>query len=173
MCGGPSSQQKQAASSQAALSQEELQALQQTLPGATSFYSQEAKAGLPYFAAQSQYATSNLAQQIAQQKANLARQNAGFGGALPSGFAAQENRDLDLGGAQAFDQNMLNLLAQQEAAKRSGAAGLAAIASGSGSTAAGANQSIMNAPLQNNFWSNLISGVIQGGAQAGSAYLGR
>jgi hypothetical protein len=162
VCGGPSSQQKQAASSQAQLSAEELATLNQTLPTATSFYANEVAQGLPYFAQESQYSTSNLAKQINQARAAQKAKLAGYGGALPSGFASASDRDMALGGAEAFDQNFLNLLNQQQAAKQAGAGGLTGIASTAGGTAAGANQSIMQAPLQNNFWSNLVSGLVQG-----------
>ena len=126
--------------------------------------------GLPYFNQEAQYSTSNLARQINQAKANQRARLSGFGGALPSGFAEASARDLDASGAEAFDQNMLSLLAQQQAAKQAGAAGATGIGESAFGTAAGANQSIMQAPLQNNFWGNLISGIVQGASNVPFAF---
>jgi hypothetical protein len=171
MCGGPTQSQKNAAASQAQISAENQALGDQALSGALPFYQQEAQQGLPYFAQQANYSTSALAQQINQAKANENAKMAGYGGALPSGFAQANDRDLDIAGANAQDQNMLQLLAAQQAAKQAGAAGEVGIGQGAMGTAAGANQSIMQAPLQNNFWSNLIAGLVQGGSQMGSAAL--
>lgn len=132
------------------------------MAAALPFYTKEATSGLPYFNQEVQYGTSNLAKQINQARARQRSQFAGFGRALPSGFASAADRDLSAQGAEAQDQNILSLLAQQEAARQAGAAGAAGIGGSAFGTAAGANQSIMQAPLQNNFWGNLVSGIVQG-----------
>jgi hypothetical protein len=54
----------------------------------------------------------------------------------------------------------MQLLQAQQQAKLQGAQGLNPLAPAS--AAQGGNQSIMNAPLQNNFWSNLIGGMLGG-----------
>lgn len=162
MCGGPAKSQKVAAQQQGQLSAEQLALLNKEAPVASSFYNQEATGGLPYFNQQAQYSTSDLANQINLAKAGMKGREAGFGDALPSGFAEQEQADIGTAGAKAFDQNMMSLLAQKTAAKQAGAAGAAGLAQGAAGTAVGANQSILQAPLQNNFWSNLIGGLVQG-----------
>jgi hypothetical protein len=172
MCGGPSQQQKDAATAQANLSSTEAGIAKQDQAAAFPVLSDQAKNGLPFFQAESQYATSNLAKQVNQQKAQLAARNAGYGGALPSGFAESENRDLASSAAENFDQNQLGLLQAQQQAKVGAAGALLGQQQGSSSTAATANNTIMQAPLQNNFWSNLVQGIIRGGAQVGSAYVG-
>jgi hypothetical protein len=166
MCGGPTHQQKTAAQGLSAEQQALLKETTQELPVASSVYNQEATQGLPYFNQQAQYSTSDLANQINLAKAGAKGREAGFGDALPSGFAEQEQADIGTAGAKAFDQNMMSLLAQQFAAKQAGAAGAAGLATGSAGTSAGAGQAVVNAPLQNNFWSNLISGLVQGAAHA-------
>jgi hypothetical protein len=166
-CGGPSSQQSAAATSQANLSNAELAEFQKNSAQTDPFYANVLANGIPGMAQQQQYSTSDLAGQINQAKANEKTKLAGFGSALPSGFAEQESADIGAKGAQAFDQNQLSLLSQQFAAKMAAAQGLNPQASASG--ASGANQSILQAPLQNSFWSNLISGLIQGGSKVAAA----
>lgn len=112
---------------------------------------------MPYFNQESQYGTSSIAKDINQQQAMMKNRLAGEGEALPSGFAESASRDLAEGGAQAFDQNQLGLMQQNEQAKMAGAAGLNPMASAT--AAQSGNNSIMQAPLQNNFWSNLIGGM--------------
>ena len=92
----------------------------------------------------------------------MAAQNAGYGGALPSGFAAQENTDLGENEAQAQANGMFGRQLQGAQLLNPQAA--------AGTALSGAN-SVMQAPLQNNFWSNLLGGLIQGGSQVGSAAL--
>lgn len=100
-----------------------------------------------------------LAQQYGQQKAALASTDAGFGGALPSGFEAQQKLDLGEGYAQAQDQSMLNR-------QLAGAQGLNPLAAGS--AAQTGNASVFNSQaLQNNFWGNLVGGLI-GAAKHGA-----
>lgn len=169
-CGGPSAQQTAAASSQGALDTALSNAYTSGSAVTTPFYTNLVENGLPYFGAQSAYSTSALANQADQQKAMLASQDAGYGGALPSGFASAQQTALAAQTAQNFDQNQLSLLQQQEQAQMAGAAGLNPLASAS--AASSGNNSIMQAPLQNNFWGNLVGGLVSGAGQAGSAFLG-
>lgn len=121
--------------------------------------------GLPYFLQQAQYSTSNLGRATDIAKANLNAKLAGSGSALPSGFATSADANLEEGGAEAQEQNILQLLAQQTAQKNLGAASLAELGTTGAGIAGGANSAVMNAPLQNNFWSNLIAGIVQGASR--------
>lgn len=152
MCGGPSQQQKDAATSTANLSNAETAQFQQGSAVTTPFYS-----NLVTNPGQD----PALAQQFGQAKAQQAGRNAGFGGALPSGFAEQENTDM----AENYAKTQANDMFGRQMA---GAQGLNPQAAAG--TAVGANQSILQAPLQNNFWSDLVGGLIQGGSQVGAGY---
>jgi hypothetical protein len=167
MCGGPPQQIKDAAAAQADLSKTEAGIAKQDQAAAFPVLSDQATKGLPFFQQESQYATSNLARQANQQKAQLAAGRAGYGGALPSGFAASQDRDLAATTAENFDQNQLSLLERQQQAKTAAAGALLGQQQGSSSTAASANNSIAQMPLQNNFWGNLIQGILGGASQVG------
>lgn len=200
-CGGPSQQQQQAANNQLALSQ---QMAAEYAPAAASeaslvnnlndaftssqsltqpFYSNLLKNGLPYFNQESDYSSSALGQQEAAAQGRLKASMASGGTNLPSGYADQLSNDLSTNYGEAFDNNMLNLLQQNESAKMAGAQGLnpigyASTAAGAnsgllnaGSTATNANSSIMSANLTNSFWSNLLGGLIGAGGELGSAAL--
>ena len=69
---------------------------------------------------------------------------------------------MDESAAQSFDANQLQLLQAQQQAKTGAAGALLGQQQGASGTAVGANQSIMQAPLQNNFWSNLVGGIVKG-----------
>lgn len=196
MCGGPSQQQTQAADQQLALEQQMAgiyapaataeSKLTGDLSGAFEkgqsltepFYSNLLENGLPYFGAESDYSSSGIGKQFNAAKARLDSSLAGSGSNLPSGYKDQLESDLSTNFGEAFDQNMQQLLQQQTAAKMAGEQGLsplgfASTAAGAnsgllnaGPTAVGANQSVMNAPLQNNFWSNLLGGVLGAGGTA-------
>lgn len=118
------------------------------------------KNGLPYFGAESQYKTSDVANQLKQQDAMLNNRLAGYGSALPSGFAESEKAGMAESAGQAFDQTQLQLLNAQQQAKLTGAQGLNPL--GAATAAQSGNNSIMQAPLQNNFWSNLVGGMVGG-----------
>lgn len=172
MCGGPSQQQTDAAAAQANLSNQQAALSSENNAITQPFFSNEVQNGLPFFNAQSQYSTSNLADQINQAKASQNANFAGYGGALPSGFAQSANRDLSIGGAKAFDQNQLSLLTAQQNEKDNAARTLAGQGANAASTAIGGNQSIMQAPLANNFWSNLVGGIVQGAGNIPFAFGG-
>ena len=168
MCGGPTKQQKEAATSQSQLDQQLSQMFQTDASQTQPFYENILANGIPGFNQQMQYSTSDLGNQIDQTKAAANTKLAGFGDALPSGFAEQEDADIGIGGAQAFDQNMLSMLSQNYAAKMAAAQGLNPLAPAS--AAQGGNSSIMQAPLQNNFWGNLVGGLVQGASNVGAAF---
>jgi hypothetical protein len=200
-CGGPTSQQTAAANNQLALSNEMMGIY---APAATAetglvnnlntafttgqaetepFYSNLLENGLPYFSENADYSSSAIGQQEAQAQAQLKQRMASGGSNLPNGYEDQLSNDLSTNYGEAFDQNMLALLNQNQAAKMAGAQGLNPIAYastaagansgllGAGSTAVGGNQSVMNAPLQNSFWSNLLGGILGAGGELGSAAL--
>ena len=153
MCGGPTDQQKQAATAATNLTNQEAAQYAAGTAVTTPFYSNLVN---------NPQQNPQLAQQYGQQKAQLASRNAGYGGALPSGFAEQQNTDLNESEAQAQANSMFG---RQVA----GAQGLNP-QQAAGTALQGAN-SVMQAPLQNNFWSNLLGGLISGGSQLGSAYM--
>jgi hypothetical protein len=142
MCGGPTQQQKDAATQTAALDKQ--------LAG--QFATGSAVTN-PFFSNLVTNPGQNpqLAQQYGMQKAQLAASDAGFGGALPSGFAAQQKMDLGENYAQTQDASMFGR-------QMAGAQGLNPLASAQ--TAQSGNNSILQAPLQNNFWSNLVGGLV-------------
>jgi hypothetical protein len=144
MCGGPSPEQKAAAASQSALDQQLAQQFKTGSAVTNPFFS-----NLVTNPGQN----PQLAQQYAQQKAGLAARDAGFGSALPSGFEAQQELDLGENYAQAQDNSMFQR-------QLTGAQGLNPL--GAASAAQSGNTSIMQAPLQNNFWSNVVGGLISG-----------
>jgi hypothetical protein len=169
MCGGPSQAQQQqqqaqltATNQNAALSKQLGDIFTSGEQATQPFYTSLLNQGLPYFNAQSQYSTSALAPQINQAQAAQKSKEAGYGGALPSGFADAASRDISTQGAEMFDQNQLSLLQQQEQAKMAGAAGLNPLAAGqtASQTNAGisAQQPLPN--LNNNFWTNTIGGAL-------------
>jgi hypothetical protein len=144
MCGGPSAQQNAAAASQTQLDQSLANQFNTGSAVTNPFFSNLVK---------NPGQNPQLAQQYGMQKAGLASKAAGYGGALPSGFEAQQQADLGENYAQAQDSSML----QRQLA---GAQGLNPL--GAASAAQSGNNSIMQAPLQNNFWSNVVGGLISG-----------
>lgn len=142
MCGGPSAEQKQAAALQGQLDQ--------TLANQFQYGSGVTN---PFFSSLVTNPGQDpaLAQQYGMQKAGLRSKAAGYGGALPSGFEASQERDLGESYAQAQDNSMLQR-------RLTGAQGLNPL--GAASAATTGNNAIFQAPLQNNFWSNLVGGLI-------------
>jgi hypothetical protein len=154
MCGGPTQEQKDAAKANADLANTELGQYKAGTAVTTPFYSSQVT---------NPEQDPALATQYGIQKAQMKARNAGYGSALPSGFEAQQEADLGEQYGRAQDENMY-------ARRMAGAAGLNPQASAG--VASGTNSGIFNSTaLQNNFWGNLINGVIRGGAQVGSAAL--
>lgn len=177
MGGGPSVEQKQAASSQANLTnqlastanrQQDFFEGQQKL--AQPFFQSRMDNGNPYFNAQTDATSGLTAQAFAPARADLLR-SLGTQSNLPSGFKQQAMTDLDSQQAHAFDQNLLGALQDQESAKRFGAGGITnqqqlANPTGYYSGAMQGNQSIMQAPLQRPGVMGLIGGLAGGAAGA-------
>ena len=171
MCGGPSQQQKDAASSQADLDKQLTGQFKAGSAVTQPFYTNMVKEGLPFFNPESQFATSSLGRDVNQQRVMMKNRLAGEGAALPSGFAESAERDLAEGGAQAFDQNQLALLQAQQNAKLMGAQGLNPMQAAG--MAQGGNQSIFGSPnLRNDFWSNVVGGLVSGASNIPFAFSG-
>ena len=177
MGGGPSSEQKQAAASQANLTnqlagtanrQEQFMENQQNK--VNPFYTSRMNNGLPYMNALTDSAGGTTARAFAPARASL-MQRLGSQPGLPSGFREQAMQDLDSQQASAFDQNLVGALAANEQAKQAGASGLlgqAQIANPMGyySGAMGGNSSIMQAPLQRPGMAGVLGGLAGGLASA-------
>lgn len=177
MGGGPSAAQNAAAQSQANLTnqlsdtanrQEQFFEKQQNM--VNPFFLSRMQNGLPYFN-QLTDASSGLTARAFQPARQQLLQQLGTQQGLPSGFRTQALTDLNSQQAQAFDQQLLQGLNMNEAAKAGGAAGLmgqAQMANPTGyyGAALGGNQSIMNAPLQRPGLGGLLGGVAGGLASA-------
>jgi hypothetical protein len=169
--GGPSQQQKDAATQQAALAQQEAASAQNATSIQNKAYSQISPfatqlitKGSPYFGAQMDYAGSNAATSAAPGRAQLAR-SLSTQGSLPSGFATKAMADYNEGEGQSYDQNLAtnennNLNYQLQGAN---------ILNGQQTTfnpnqyyqsANSANSSIMNAPLQTTSPWSAVGGAI-------------
>lgn len=172
MCGGPPKEMKAAAASQAKVNNQLSDTFSTNQAATNPYYKNLLENGLPYFNQEKEYGSSQIAQQGKLVKAAQERRLAGFGSTLPSGFAESARRGTDTGMARAFDAHMMELLQRQEEAKMAGAQGLNPLGYASGAT--GGNNSILQASsLKNNFWSNLVGGVVGGAASIGSAYAGK
>lgn len=176
MGGGPSQQQKDAAASQANLTnqqaqnaQQAQQFMQQQQQKVNPFYTQMMNQGLPYMNALTDAQSGVTAQAFAPARAQLMRQIGSQQG-LPNGFGQQALTDLNSQQARAFDSSLQNALGQNFAARQAGASGLmgqAQIANPLGyyGSAMQGNQSIMNAPLRSPGWGSVLGGLA-GGAMA-------
>ena len=173
MGGGPSAEQKRAADSQANLSNQMGAAAQRAQAFTEAqqakvnpFYQSRMENGLPYMNALTDAQGGITAQGFAPARAQLMRQLGSQQG-LPSGFRDQAMSDLNEQQGQAFSQNLMGALAANEQAKQAGASGLlgqAQISNPMGyySGAAGANQSIMGAPLQRPGIAGVLGGLAGG-----------
>lgn len=175
--GGPSVEQKQAAASQANLtnqlsgiagrSQDFLEKQQNMV---NPFYQSRMQNGLPYMNALTDAQGGVTARAFAPQQAELMRRLGSQQG-LPSGFRDQAISDLNEAQGQAFSQNLINALGANEQAKQAGASGLlgqAQLANPQGyfGQALSGNQSIMGAPLQRPGLSGVLGGLAGGLASA-------
>lgn len=178
MGGGPSDEQKQAASSQAALNTElggafkQNEAFKEKQQNAVNpFYQSRMQGGLPYFSNITDQAAGSNAQAFAPARSQLERQLSQNPNSLPSGFATGARSDLAATQARAYDQTMQSMLGANEQAKQAGASGLlgqAQIANplGYGSAATAGNQAVMNAPLATPGLGGLLGGLAGGLASA-------
>lgn len=171
--GGPSSEQKAAAASQANLTNQlagvanrQQNFFEQQQNAVNPFYTQRMQSGLPYFNQLTDAASGTTARAFAPARQQLL-QRLGTQQGLPSGFREGALTDLDTQQARAFDQNLQGALGAQEQAKQAGASGLlgqAQIANPQGyyGAAMGGNQSILQAPLQRPGLGGLLGGVAGG-----------
>jgi hypothetical protein len=178
MGGGPSDEQKQAASSQAALNGElgaafnKNEAFKEKQQSAVNpFYSSMMQNGLPYFSALTDAAGGTTARAFQPAKQQLERSLGQNTNALPSGFATGARTDLASNQARAYDSQLQNAMGQNFAAKQAGASGLlgqAQIANplGYAGQATQGNQAVMNAPLASPGLGGLLGGIAGGLASA-------
>jgi len=178
MGGGPSSAQKDAAASQAALNNQLGQAFSQNeafkekqQSAVNPFYQQMMTNGLPYFSALTDAAGGTTARAFQPAKAQLERQLGQGANALPSGFAMGARSDLAANQARAYEAQLQGALGQNFAAKQAGAAGLlgqAQIANplGYAGAATSGNNAILQAPLASPGLGGLLGGIAGGLASA-------
>jgi hypothetical protein len=175
--GGPSPEQKAAASSQANLTNQLAGVAQQNenyteaqRNKTTPFYGNMMENGPEYTGRMLDYAGGTNAAAYAPEKANLER-SLGYSTGLPSGYRDQAIADFNERRAAGYDQNISSILADQQAAKERGAAGLMGEAQqadplGYYGAAQGGNQSILNANLRRPGAAGIIGGVLGGAASA-------
>lgn len=181
MGGGPSSEQKQAAASQANLTNQlagvanrQQNFFEQQQNAVNPFYQSRMKNGLPYYNQLTDSLSGTTAQAFAPARGQLLRSlsnTPGGNNGLPSGFRQQALTDLSTQQARAFDSNLIGALAANEQAKQAGASGLigqAQIANPLGyfQGAQQGNQSIMQAPLQRPGIGGILGGIAGGAASA-------
>lgn len=176
--GGPSQQQKDAATAQTNLDNQlsnvfgqQFQFQQAQQNKANPFYTSLLQSGNPYFANQTDAMSGNTAQAFAPAKAQLERSLGQNANSLPSGFATGARTDLASNQARAFDQTLNGVQQGNLATRQQGAAGLLGQASlanpsaYSGQALQG-NSSIMNAPLASPGLGGLLGGLAGGLASA-------
>lgn len=178
MGGGPSTEQKNAAQSQANLTnqlgqtfgkQEAFSEAQQNK--VNPFYTDTMNRGLPYYSQLTDQIGGNTAQAFAPAKAQLERSLGQNANSLPSGFATGARTDLASQQARDFDQQLQGAQGANFQAKQQGAAGLIGQAQVANPTAysgqaLGGNQSIMGAPLAKPGLGGLLGGMAGGLASA-------
>lgn len=173
MGGGPSAAQNRAAASQANLADTQAQAGNQALQFVQNqqakvnpFYTSRMEGGLPYMNQITDASSGLTARAFAPARQQLL-QRLGTQQGLPSGFRTGALTDLDTSQARAFDDQLLQGLGANEQAKQAGASGLlgqAQLANPQSffAGAGGANQSIMQAPLQKPGLGGLLGGIAGG-----------
>lgn len=178
MGGGPSQQQKDAASAQADLDKQlgsafsqQLQFQQAQQNKANPFYTSMMNNGLPYYSALTDAAAGTNAQAFQPAKAQLEQQLGTQANQLPNGFAQQARTDLAARQARSFDQQLTQNMGANFQARQAGAAGLlgqaqiANPAQYSGQAIQG-NTSLMNAPLASPGLGGMLGGIAGGLASA-------
>lgn len=172
--GGPSQEQKAAASSQANLTNQlgATAARQQAFSEAQQnkanpLYTDLMENGDPNFNAESDNTRGVLGQAYQPARAALERRLSSFS-SLPSGFAEQSRADLDRSQARDFDSQLTGLLDKKLAIRQAGASGIlgqAQIANPQSyyQGALQGNQSILQAPLQKPGFAGIL-GQFAGGA---------
>ena len=178
MGGGPSPEQKAAAASQANLTNQlagvanrNQDFVEKQQAKVNPFYGSLMDNGPDYSTAALDYAGGTNARAYAPAKADLVRR-LGASNGLPSGYRDQALTDFDENRAQGYDQSLTSILADRQAAKERGAAGLMGQAQqanplGYYGAAQGGNQSILNASsLRRPGIGGIIGGVLGGAASA-------
>lgn len=163
LCGGDalSGDKEAAAKSQAELASTQAALANKTAGTYIPFFSDLAKNGLDFMPQLEDYSKGTIAQSFAPAKAQQARQLAGFGDTLPDGFKQQSQDNLNASEGQAFDQNQVQNLEMNQAAKTSAASALNPGQFFSGATAG--NQSILGAqPVNSGGVGNFIGGAVSG-----------
>lgn len=181
--GGPSAEQKAAAASQGRLSDQlgATAAQQEAYMEAqrnktTPFYTDLMKNGPAYTDQALDFSGGTNAQAFAPEKANLMRR-LGDSTGLPSGSREQSISDFENRRALGYDNSLMSIRADQQAAKERGAAGLMGEAQqanplGYYQGAMGGNSSIMNANLRRPGIGGVLGGLAGGGLNAVASYYG-
>jgi len=181
--GGPDPIQKQQEAAQAKLTNEEADAAQRAeqfkedqQAKVNPFYGNLMENGPDYTNDALDYESGVNARAYAPAKAALMR-SLGTETGLPSGYRDQAISDFDEQRAQGYDNGIMGILADKQAAKERGAAGLlgqaqladpAALYGG----ATQGTQTIFNAPRRPGF-AGTLGALIGAGAQVGSAYINK
>jgi hypothetical protein len=128
MGGGPDPIQTQAAQRNAAISEREADTAekmnareQDAYDSVKPYATSRINNGLPYINTALDMAGGSNARAFAGARGNLARNLSTFGTSLPSGFATGAQSDLDAEQGRAYDDALMGLYGQNEAAKRDAA----------------------------------------------------
>jgi hypothetical protein len=177
MGGGPTQQQKEAATSQAALSGTENAAMKQAMDQqqqarslAMPFYQSRLSGGLPFFNALTDYNSAQNAQAYAPARAAIYRQTSQYNN-LPSGYRDSLLNNLNAAQGRSFDSGLTQNLMLNETTKNNAAAGITGQQQlsnplGWAGAQGTANNSIMNAPLQGPNVLGILGGVAGAGLGA-------
>lgn len=173
--GGPSPEQRNAANSQAKLTDtlggvmnRQEGYFEKAQDATRPFFTNRMNQGLPYYNNMVDSASGITAQAFAPARAQMER-SLGSQQGLPNGFAQGARNDFNERQGQAFGGLLLDAQSQNEQAKRFGAAGISGMGQQNlaafGTSAQGAlqgNNSIMQAPLQKPGVAGLIGGLASG-----------
>lgn len=182
MCGGgPSSEQNAAAKSQANLTNQlaGVAAQNENYTEAqrnrtTPFYNNQMNNGPDYTPAALDFASGTNAKAFAPARADLMRR-LGMQTGLPGGYRDQATTDFDSARARGFDQGIAQVLADRQAARERGAAGLMGEAQqanplGYYQGAMQGNSSIMSANLRRPGIAGVLGGLTSSGLNAATAF---
>jgi hypothetical protein len=174
MGGGPSQQQKDAATAQtensarqSAIEEKQLADQEGYMNQIKPFATDRLNNGLPFYSNLTDYSNGVTSKAYAPVRAAALRSTASFGGALPSGYKSGVLRSIDLQKARDFDSGlvnsqMLNEQSKQDAARvLTGQAQLLTPAT-YGQNATQGYSSVMNAPLQTPGIGGLLGGIAGG-----------
>lgn len=179
--GGPSPEQRAAAASQGRLTDQlaGVAAQNENYTEAqrnktTPFYTNLMNNGPDYTPAMLDFQSGTNAQAFAPARANLSRR-LGMQTGLPSGYRDQALIDFEGGRARAFDQGISQILADRQAARERGAAGIMGEAQqanplGYFQGAMQGNSSIMNANLRRPGIAGVLGGLVGKGLDTAMAF---